>query len=163
MCVAIAEALGTAAGEPIDPPPHPASIAAAALQLRTERLKTRLFTYLAPVIRDGLGVRKLFGAPMLSPAGAERLRCERKQRVPCLDAHLRVRTLGGTSKPANGFGRARTKWLEAADWLGALRNLAPPSGEARFVEPIALAADFDEVAVVHQAIEEGGHRRRVAE
>jgi hypothetical protein len=31
------------------------------------------------------------------------------------------------------------------------------------MEAIALAADLDEVAVMHQAVEERRHRRRVAE
>ena len=47
--------------------------------------------------------------------------------------------------------------------LGRRSRLPVSRGEAVLVKAVAFTADLDEVRVMHQAIEEGCNRRRIAE
>ncbi len=77
---------------------------------------------------------------------------------------VRMRPLVGSSKRASRHRRARTEDLQGP-WIscGGLWTSALPGSTTRFMEPVALTANFDEVAVMHQPVEKRRNRRRVAE
>jgi hypothetical protein len=73
----------------------------------------------------------------------------------------------GTSK-SHARGQFKTARLERSDycrkrWLGGRLRLPIAGSKAVLVEPVALASNLDKVRVMHQPIEKGHNRRRVAE